>query len=595
MGAIFAGAIAQAGGKCKVNQLALLPITMDNLQPTFPVQINGKDAQFILDSGAFYSSITSATAAEYQLKLYPAPMGLYVKGIGGAADVSVARIKEFTIVGAKIKNLEFLVGGSEVGHAGLMGQNLLSHWDVEYDLGKGVIKLFQTDGCSNTLMAYWLQPQQPYSVMPVEPVEKYNPHTVGTLYINGRRIRAVFDTGAATSMLTLKAAARAGVTVESPGVVPSGFSRGIGRRMVKTYIAPFSSFKVGDGEEIQNAKLRIADTDLGGDEDMLLGADFFLSHHVFVANKEHKIFLSYNGGPVFDLSKRILAAEAGEEEAPEDKPAVASAAPDAPAAEPSGLGAAELARRGEASASRHDFAAAVTDLSKAIALDPNNPQYFFDRAHAYWNSGKGDAALTDFDHCLQLKEDFLAAYIPRAELKLGKKDESGAIADLNKLDQMAASQADVRLELARMFMRVDRLAAAVDQFDVWMKNHPDDSRLVSAAASRCELSGLLNQDLDRAMTACNLALRRINTREAHAAVVYTYRGIVRWRRSEYPGAMEDFNAALKLDAKHAAALYGRGVTEARLNKGAASDSDLSAASQIAPQLAKRMVRYGIAP
>jgi hypothetical protein len=47
--------------------------------------------------------------------------------------------------------------------------------------------------------------------------------------------------------------------------------------------------------------VRIADFELR-DADMLIGADFFLSHHIFVSNSQHKLYLTYNGGPVFNLA-----------------------------------------------------------------------------------------------------------------------------------------------------------------------------------------------------------------------------------------------------------------------------------------------------
>jgi len=41
--------------------------------------------------------------------------------------VSVATVKTFTLAGAPLKNVEFLVGGSEIGtgSVGLLGQNVL--------------------------------------------------------------------------------------------------------------------------------------------------------------------------------------------------------------------------------------------------------------------------------------------------------------------------------------------------------------------------------------------------------------------------------------------------------------------------------------
>jgi len=111
--AIFASLSAHASNKkCQLGKVVDLPITMNSLQPLIPAKINGQEAKFILDSGAFYSMISSATAAEYKLKLSPGPYGLTVVGIGGSTEVQMATVKDFNLVGVDIKNVEFLVGGS---------------------------------------------------------------------------------------------------------------------------------------------------------------------------------------------------------------------------------------------------------------------------------------------------------------------------------------------------------------------------------------------------------------------------------------------------------------------------------------------------
>src|SRR5258708_33802746 len=95
--------------------------------------------------------------------------------------------------------------------------------------------------------------------MPIDYIDPLHPQTIGVAYVNGKQIRVAFDTGAFTSVLSLKAAERAGVKPDSPGAVASGYTRGIGRGMTKECIATFESFKIGDAEEITNARLRIAD------------------------------------------------------------------------------------------------------------------------------------------------------------------------------------------------------------------------------------------------------------------------------------------------------------------------------------------------
>jgi tetratricopeptide (TPR) repeat protein len=582
---------AVAAGKCKIAKVVDLPITMNSLRPTIDVKINNRDAKFVLDSGAFYSMISSATAAEYNLKTEPV-YGLRVIGIGGAADVRLTTVKEFSIVGVTIKNIEFLVGGSDVGNAGLLGQNLLERFDVEYDLATGSIRLFKTEDCDHARLAYWLAPGQDFSWMPIERIDPMHPHTIGVAYVNDKKIRVEFDTGAFTSVLSLKAAERAGVRSDSPGVVASGYTRGIGRGTTKEYIAPFASFKIGDGEEIKNTKLRIADIGLD-DADMLVGADFFISHRVFVANKEHKLFLSYNGGPVFNLSQNRPEQTAPGPQDQSDASADGAKQPDRSGVSPAD--AADLARRGSALAARRDFGPALADLSKAIELSPNEPEFHYQRAEAYSASGQMDRALTDYNRVLALKQDFLPAYIPRAEIELAKDDMPAAIADLAAVDRLAPKQADLRFMLAELYARIDRLPAAIEQFSLWIQNHPDDSRLPIARAGRCLSSALQNQDLALALSDCNAALRSADKKDQDYADLFVDRGLVHLRQGNYDKAIADFNDAFKMTPKNARALYARAVAESRKDERMNSASDVEAAKKIAPEVAKSFEHYGIVP
>ena len=68
---------------CKIGLWAELPVTMSGTSPIVHALINGRDAPFIADSGAFFNTLTPAAAAEYQLKLKMAP-GWYVTCPGSA-------------------------------------------------------------------------------------------------------------------------------------------------------------------------------------------------------------------------------------------------------------------------------------------------------------------------------------------------------------------------------------------------------------------------------------------------------------------------------------------------------------------------------
>ena len=580
--------------KCEIARVVELPITMMSLQPTIMAKINGKDARFVLDSGAFYSMISSATAAQYELQNNTSRYGLKVSGVGGAQDAGVTTVKEFTLANVPIKNLQFIVGGSEIGPntVGLLGQNLLEIFDVEYDLGHGAVRLFKTNHCSHSLLAYWLKSGDAYSVMEIEPSTRVRPWTIGVAYLNGQKIRIAFDSGAENSLLSKQAAARAGIKLDSEGVQFAGYVRGVGRGSIKSYTARFSSFKVGDGEEVKNARLRISDNDFGF-TDMLLGADFFVSHRIFVSNKEQKLFLSYSGGPVFDLTKHHESPQAseGEDIADAGNPAEAVTAADATSSAASS-DAAEVARQGSALIARGDFAAGLPLLSKAITINPKEPEYYYQRGNAYWADKRADLALADFDEVIKLNEAFLPAYIPRAELQLAKENSTAALVDLETVDRLAPKQADLRYSLALVYERIDHMPEAIQQYSLWIDNHPDDSRMVAALGSRCFSRAMQNQDLPDAMKDCDKALSRGDKSNPAYSNLWVDRALVRIRMGEYDKAIADCNDAVKKAPKNATALYVRAVVEARKNKKAESEADLSAARQIAPKAGHRLEKYG---
>jgi tetratricopeptide (TPR) repeat protein len=419
------------------------------------------------------------------------------------------------------------------------------------------------------------------------------PHTTGTASINGSKITVMFDTGAWNSVLSMKAAARAGVKVDTPGVVEGGYSSGIGRRGVQTYIAPFSSFKIGDGEEIKNARLRIADIDLD-EGDMLLGADFFLSHHVYVANSQHRLYFTYNGGPVFDLSRKAPAKAAAAEPAT----AAAAAPVDVPsAAQPDGpADAAAFARRGAAFAGRRDFEHAIEDFTRACELNPSEPEFAFERGMAYWENRQPIPALQDLDQALTLNSDYLPARMSRAQLRLAEKDRAGATADLDAADQIAPKQADVRFRLAELYLQSDLPARAVPQYDLWIANHPNDSKMVQALHGRCWVRAVQGQGLAEALTDCNAAYRQSDkTNHAGVAAVLASRGLVRLRLGNYDKAIADYDDALKLAPKNPWSLYGRGVAKIHTQKTADGEADLARATALSSTIAEEFKRRGITP
>jgi tetratricopeptide (TPR) repeat protein/predicted aspartyl protease len=592
-GALFLPFLSHA--ECK-RAAVDLPVTISGTLPLVDAKINHQDVRLMVETGAFFSMISAAMAQELKLRVGPAPYGLTVRGVGGNTAPSLATAKVFTIANVDIPNVEFLVGGSEAGSgsSGLLGQNFLVNWNVEYDLAMGTIRLFRDTDCNKQFLAYWaIQNHQPYTVTNIERVSPRYPHAIGHAYINGEKISVLFDSGAFKSALSLKAAARAGVKVDSPGVIDGGLTTGVGRNMVRSYIAPFASFKFADGEEIKNAHLRVADLDIGI-ADMMIGADFFLSHRIFIANTQDKLYFTYNGGPVFDL--RPTSKPAASDQAPDASAQTSDAKSQESNPNPSSGApedAAALARRGSASAGRGDDEHALADLTRAVELAPNNPDYRYERGQVFLRRKEAKKALEDFSAALGLRPDFIPALMSRAQLRIDSRNIPEARADLEAVDRIAAKQADVRFGLAFEYLHADLLPPAIAQFDIWIGAHGEDARMAIALSARCKARAMLGQDLSQALKDCNTAISRSG--KLQNPDLLDNLALVRLRLGDYDKSIGNYDAALKIRPKNAWTLYGRGLAKLKKNNRSEGEADIAEAVKIAPGLADAYKRMGLSP
>ncbi|WP_428969655.1 aspartyl protease family protein [Sphingomonas sp. Xoc002] len=573
--ALLVGAAARPAmaETCKVGQMAAIPVTMQGLRPVVETRINGKPAPFILDSGAFYSNISPPVARELGLPEQPLPFGFRVNGIGGSSDATVATVKHFTLAGTDIPNIQFIVSGSDVGQTGLLGQNVLGLGDVEYDLPGGMVRLFRPSGCAHASMAYWTG-GKPYFEIPIETKDQAHSHTVGTVELDGAKLNATFDTGAAQTVLSLRAAARAGVHPGDPGVEAAGWERGLGRRVVQGWTARFKLLKIGN-EELHNVRLHIAD--LGPLEtDMLLGADFFVSHRLYVSNLQHRIYFTYSGGRLFDTvahadpgTAAVVAQNASETAPPTD--------------------AEGYSRRGAMFVTQHDLPHAIDAFTQAIAMAPKDPRFPRQRALAYLDQHRPVLAIDDLNTTLTLDPADTQARLIRAELRLRAGNPAGTITDLDLLNGQLPREDAVRLQMARLYSGADAFDAAIAQYDLWMAAHRDDSHRSSAQNGRCWSRMLADKDLDKALGDCNAAVHAIPGDPSFL----DSRAFVHLRQKDDRAALADFNAALAIDPKRPWALYGRSIAETHLGMTTEAARDRTLAMGLDKRMPERIRKYAI--
>lgn len=559
---------------CKVAKIAELPVTLTGRRAMVDAKFGAHVTRFIVDSGAFYSTLSRASAAEFGLSSEAAPSWFRLRGINGDTAVAIAKAKDFSLAGVAIPHVDFIVGGSDTGTAGLLGQNILGLADAEYDLPHGAVRLMRVEGCTNTALAYWTE-GKPFSTIPLERGSGgvWKPHTIGTVLVNGVKMRAIFDSGAENTIMTLAAAKRAGITPKSPGVTPAGIFVGIGSKQLPAWLATFDTIDLG-GEVVSHPKFRIAD--IGIDGDMLVGFDFFLTHRMFVSNANHQLFMTYEGGPLFGLTPTGARTSTGERLDLTDK------AVDPTDAE--GFG-----RRGAVFMSRRRFAEGLANFDKAVALAPNDGKFLVLRAQARLANRQPLLAAADLDRAATLMPDDTEVRLTRARLRLANRDPEGAAADIAVADHALPPGSDRRLQLAGLYDSLDKPEAAIVNYDAWLKLHAQDADRSTAYNGRCWARALLDRELDRALSDCNAALK---LRPGNATYLDS-RALVKLRQGKTDDALLDYDAAVQSNPRNAWSLYMRGIAEARAGKKEAADADRKAALAINPAVAKRAAKYGL--
>ncbi len=564
---------------CHREKLVEVPVTMVGARPTITVKVNGKDGQFLIDSGAFYSSIEPSGMTKLGLKPTFKP-NIQVRGIGGVADADAVTVKEFTMASVPFRFVDFLVvEGAGAGIDGILGQNFLGKADVEYDLANGIIRFFTPTRCGNVNLAYWST--SGVNILDMLPTDM-DRHIVASGDLDGKKIRVTFDTGASRSTLTLTAAARAGVTPQTPGVIRGGSETGMGSRRVDTWIAPFDSFRL-DGEQVQHTRLRIGGLELPG-SDMLLGADFFLSHRVYVANSAGKIYFTYNGGPVFLLDGGPVA-----------RSTIATTDPETGARGASDIDtptdAAGFARRAAAFVARSDYVHAIDDYTRAIELDPSNPKTFYDRGEARIRNRQTVLAMSDFDQALTLKPDNAPALIMRANLYGLSGDAARAHIDLKTAAGLTLGDALLSFQVAQAYTRFKFYDEAIQAYDQAFAAKPASDLTPALYNGRCWARAMAKTDLDKALTDCSAALKL----DPHNPALMDSRGVVHLERGELDAAIADYDAALRVQPKRAIALYGRGVAKLRKGAKADGDADIQAATALNAKIASQAKAIGLTP
>jgi len=222
--------------QCQLKMEARLPLTPFFGHYTVPVNIDGRDYPMMVDTGAMKTMLTPAVINTLAPRTEQS-QAQRVTGVDTDAQSQYAHIVPSLKLGpSEWKNLNVLTGmwppprlqTRPNAPVGLIGADVLSRYDVEFDFPAKQMTLYTAQDCLG-----WFAPWQ-------GEYYEYFPQTVRhglfvlPVALNGHQARAVLDTGATRTVVTKSVAFAAGVQPVALAQAPQQVSMGVQANAFRT-------------------------------------------------------------------------------------------------------------------------------------------------------------------------------------------------------------------------------------------------------------------------------------------------------------------------------------------------------------------------
>ena len=221
--------------------------------------------------------------------------------------------------------------------------------------------------------------------------------------------------------------------------------------------------------------------------------------------------------------------------------------------------------------------AAISQYTRALELNPNDPEALANRSQLYFKIGNTEGALADITQAIENAPDNPQYAYVRANFRFAVGDIQGAIADYTLSIEKDPNliKAYVNRGSARADWGDDQ--GAVEDYTQAINLNPPTEAKAAAYLNRCLSFSNLDEQVS-ALEDCSVA---INLRPNHS-LAYQNRGLVRRRLGDFQGALQDYNIAIQIEPDSPDPYHNRGLTRQDLNDLAGALEDFSQAIEIAP-------------
>ncbi|MBB2168260.1 hypothetical protein HLH36_07815 [Gluconacetobacter aggeris] len=283
---------------CAVTRVARVPLRDDGGYLSVPVSIAGRTGQgaysLVVDTGAEGGLLSGRVAGALGLAV-DSGRRTVLYGTGGAGSmVPNVLIDNLRLGPEGGQGLDLGPLSAPVGElpgqpmitppvAGLLGGDVLSRFELEFDVAGGWLSFWRMQGDDGACRAApaW---RGAYDTVAL----RREGHRVAvTVELDGQALTALVDSGARSRILSMEAAERAGVSEGRLALDPGGETSGVDGRPVPYHWHRFASLRVG--REMEPAPV-LTVAPLREQVDMLLGADWFARHDVWISYATGRMF-----------------------------------------------------------------------------------------------------------------------------------------------------------------------------------------------------------------------------------------------------------------------------------------------------------------
>jgi hypothetical protein len=288
--------LTSAHAACRVTPQGSVPVALINGHLLVTVQVNDTPETFILDTGAERTLMGEDTVRQLGVAR-DSWVASTVLGIGGYEERPNALPRSLRL-GDVLLRRRSIAGDNSVtvgplpvtdiaGHpiAGLLGRDFLSPFDLDINLPDHRVTLYDVTGCTTGFLPWTTR----YAVIPA--TTPIGAAMVVQVALDGHPLRALIDTGASASLITAPGIVRLGLTPALLARDPGGNGSGVGPAPVIMHRHRFTDLRVGP-DTTSDPTLWVAQVHVIPIVDMLLGADWLRTRHVWLSFSTKQVFVA---------------------------------------------------------------------------------------------------------------------------------------------------------------------------------------------------------------------------------------------------------------------------------------------------------------